>query len=304
MTSIERNELRRKAHDLASQNCSWTHIGSVLGVHRTTAKRLAEEFLEAVPEEPVGYPVVSGNNISLDRFQPMHVYGDAVISCDWHIPLHDPGMVNSLIRLAYEQKIKKLVIAGDLFNMDSTSQYLPHQREANLTVERADATEIMDALLDVFEEIDLSSGNHDFRLVKFWNHTLDFDYLVRWMLADLGEAKLARLNVSYLDYLIYHPSPDHSIYVCHPENFSNAPLTVARSLVPKYGMSVLTAHSHHFAQGVALDGRNLVFDGGGLFSLEKTEYIKRTNKHHFWAPGFHVFKDGVAYPYSPLYRNL
>lgn len=308
----DRTELSRKAHELRTQEGrSWEYIGGFLGVHRKTAKRLADEFLKETPSSDaitVGFssfpPTIGGNDISLERFQPIHVYGDAVLTCDWHVPLHDPRMVNSLLEIAHAKNMKKLVIAGDFFNQDATSQYLPHQREAKLEREREDAIEIFTALLQVFDEVIFTSGNHDYRLVKFWNHTLDFEYLVRWMLEPVGQIALDKITISYLDYLIYHPSHDRDIYVCHPENFSSQPLNIARSLVPKYNMSVLTAHSHHFAQGVAADGKHLVFDGGGLFSLNKTEYIKRTNRHHVWAQGFYVFQDGIAQAYSPLYGNM
>jgi predicted phosphodiesterase len=305
-----REVLQKEAYSLksASSSATWSSIGETLEVSPKVAKKLVQEYTASSLSimTPTGAPVIAGNDIELARFQPLHVYGNAVLSCDWHVPLHDPHMVNKLLELAYTKGLKQLIIAGDFFNMDSVSQYLPHQPEANIVRERNDGREIFEAIFEVFDRVVLSMGNHDFRIAKFWGHTLDFEYLMKWLLEGMDPVKLSKLEVSYLDHLIYHPTADDkdNIYVCHPENFSSSPLTIARALVPKFNMGVLTAHSHHFAQGIAADGQHLVFDGGGLFSLNKTEYIRRTNRHHRWTPGFHVFEDGIAQAYSPVYRNL
>lgn len=285
-------ENQRSAYELREQRgLTWEKIGDTLGVSRHTAKRLYDQYI----------PIV--NSYPIKRFEPIHVYGDAVISCDWHVPLHSPTMVNHLLEKASHHDMKQLVIAGDLFNMDTFSHFLPHQPEAKFELEREEATKLIDAALDVFDEVIISWGNHDFRLVRFLGFELGFEYLIRWVLAELGEEKLSRVVVTDLDYLLYHPGPV-DIRLCHQKNFSKIPLTVPRQLAQKYHMSCLAAHSHHFAQGVALDGENLIFEGGGLFDRTRTEYVQRTTLHHQWVQGFYIWEDGVCHPYSPIYNNL
>lgn len=288
------------AYELRSMGLTWEEVGRELEVSRKTARRLYDKHIVNV----IGPPQVVANYIEIPkRFEPIHVYGDAVISCDWHVPLHSTRMVNSLLDKAYEMDIKQLVIAGDLFNMDNFSHYKPYQPEASFEFEREQAIHLLNTALEVFETITICWGNHDFRIVKFLDFKVSFEYCLRWCLEALGPEKHARINISDLDHLVYHPG-FYDIRLCHQENFSKVPLTVPRQLVPKYEMSVLSAHSHHFAQGVALDGHNLIFEGGGLFSPEITQYIKRTNTHHKWVQGYYVWKDGICHPFSPIYHNV
>lgn len=288
---------REKAFELRNKGLTWEYIGSVLEVSRKTAKRLFDEYVNEEKKEEVIGPLL------LERFNPLQIYGDCMVTCDWHVPLHSPRLVNKLFEIAYKNDIKKLIIGGDFFNMDHASSYLPHQPEAGFKREREEGTNIIDAALDVFDDIYFSWGNHDYRIVKLWGYKHSFTAAMNWVLEDLGD-KLDRVHFTDLDYVEYYPVKGQKIRICHPVNFSTAPLTVARGLVPKYLCDVMTAHSHHFAQGVALDGVHRVYDGGGLFEPKITEYVQKTNKFHHWVQGFHMFKDGLCHPYSPVYGNL
>lgn len=286
-----------------SEDLTWKAIGEKLGVSRHTAARRYDIYLLQNEVSQNGYFVPEGSQFDFSRFQPLERTGDCIISMDWHIPLHDPLMVNNLIAIARENDIKQLVIAGDLLHLDSFSSFFPHQPEADFLIERKEATSTVRTLLKTFDEIDLTWGNHEQRISRFVNYKYSFEVLMRWIFQDLTKAEHKRIRISNLDHLMYK-TEDRVFRVCHPNSFSKIPLKIPRELAQKYGTSVINAHSHHCAMGVAPDGHNLIFEGGGLFDKSKTEYIQRTTLNHEWVQGFVMFKGNTPTLYSPAFNNL
>lgn len=316
------NEIK-KVLELRGNQLSFSSIGRELGFSERTARRRYEAGLlreladEIDPPMQEDFPVTNDLDLGvigdyvpedktpIERFTPLVRTGDAIVSSDWHIPLHDPSLINTLINCARETKTKTLIIGGDYFNMEVFSNYLPYQPEANLDVERHDGNVILKTLLRTFDNIDIIWGNHDFRLSKKLGYKKSFTECMEWMLSGLTDEEWSRVRISDLDYMFYQPTgPDERTYrVCHPENFSSAPLVVSRKLASKYNSSIICAHSHHIGIGFAQNGVDVCIEAGGFFDKERTEYIQRTNTHHEWTKGFTLFKDGVPTLISPLFGN-
>lgn len=306
-----------EVHRLRNQeDLTWEVIGARLGFSARTAARRYETYLdleqppveELLDDEQFSVSVTSDyvpeDKEPLDRFKPLKVYGDCMVTMDYHIPLHDAPLINEMIRVAKDQQHNQLIIAGDYWNMDTFSSFLPHQPEAAWPVERDDGNIIMKTLLRTFDEIYMCWGNHDFRLAKATGFKHSFTECMKWALAGLDSDELSRIHFSDLDYILYYPGDDREYRVCHPRNFSSIPLAVPRQLAPKYDSSIITAHSHHCAMGVAVNGTDLIIDGGGFFDKTRTEYIQKTSKFHEWVPGFVEFVSGIPQLYSPVFGNL
>lgn len=323
--TIER-EISEVVHLRDSQNKTFSEISDKLGFSERTARRryeaglLGQHLENLVDDEIKEFPEVNKikiedigihvpvNKEHIERFKPLTRHGDAMVICDLHIPLHDPKFINVMINCAQANGIKQLIIGGDYFHMDQFGSYLPYQPEANLEIEREDGNIIMKTLLKTFDEVDFIWGNHDFRLTKKLGYTKSFEDCMKWMLSELTEDELAKIRFSDLDYMHYYSIVDnkgpYGLYkICHPRNFSSVPLTVARRLADKFGCSIITAHSHHFAMGVAYNGKDIVIEGGGFYDKHRTEYIQRTTKSHEWVQGFTFFKDGIPTLVSPAFGN-
>lgn len=327
--SVFRTEVERVKQLRDEQDLTFAQIGSITGLSETTARRryksgvltdVAESIekdqlneLSDFPEVPdldilVEGPYIPENKEPLERFKPLRIVGDAVVTCDWHIPLHDPALVNNMISCAELLDFRKLIIAGDYWHMENFGSFLPMQPEASIEVERYDGNLIMKTLLETFEDIYLSLGNHDFRLVKKLGFRRSFEECMRWMLSSLSEDEWKRIHITDLDYMEYYPRGTGNLgqpewRICHPKNFSTTPLTVGRKLAQKYNTNVFTAHSHHFAMGASPNGRDIVIEGGGFFNKNRTEYIQQTSNHHEWVPGYTIFIDGVPELVSPIFGN-
>lgn len=310
----------RKLKD--EQDLSFQEIAERLGFSERTARRryaatqirqaaevlAGEEEMDTFPEVEVKPIVVKGNFIpqdktDIDRFKPLVRTGDAMVTCDWHIPLHDPVLINAMIECARKNKIKNLIIAGDYFHMEEFSSFLPYQPEAALEIEKHDGNLIMKTLCRTFDTIDIIWGNHDFRLARKLGYKKSFEECMDWMLDQLTVEERAKLRISSLDHMFYYPIADKKWYVCHQSNFSKVPLTVPRSLAQKYSCSVFSTHSHHCALGMAHNGVDICIEGGGFFSKSRTEYIQKSTDNHEWVPGFTMFKEGVPTVVSPAFGN-
>lgn len=323
-----------QVYTLRENNHSFNDIAKEMGFSERTARRRYEAALlkdaidiavdmTAIPTiEPLEITVDSDyipeNKKPIERFKPIVRTGDAIVTCDWHIPLHKPELINHMINYIKKHNIPGIIVGGDFLNMDSFSSFAQKQDEADLETERKDAITIVKTLLRSVEWIDFIWGNHEFRLSKRTGFSKSFTDTMKYMLAGLTEDELKKIRFSDLDHMYYYPEgitylnqrnkeggipKGRKFRICHPENFSSQPLVVARKLAQKYDCSIVCAHSHHLAMGFANNGRDIVIDGGGFYDKDRTEYVQRTNTHHEWTPGFFMFKDGVPHMVSPLLNN-
>lgn len=221
---------------------------------------------------------------------PIETIGEIGLAADWHLPLCDYAYANKMIGHFVDLGITTLGIPGDFFNMDGLSQYEPKQNSANLEREIHEGQKVMDRLLDVFKRIIFTRGNHDVRLARKLGYSLAFKQSMNMLLPDIDPVKRSRLEVSNLDYFWNRPyegaSDYESWYICHPENYSSLPGSVARDMAGKLGSNVLTAHSHHAAVMYAKNGVHTCAELGGLHDKRVTAYLQSSNKFARWVNGY------------------
>lgn len=319
-------EIEQVVHLKDVEALSFATIGARLGFSERTARRRyhaglvsserdeqvdSEEYAEGEfpPVDDYDLPKITGylpeDGFGLvERFTPMEITGDAFVTSDWHVPLHDPALVNKMFNRAALFTPKNLLINGDFWHMETFSSFIPNQPEAALPVERMHGNLAIKNALQYFEHIYLCCGNHDFRLVKKLGFKKSFEEAMDWMFFALTDDERSRLHVSSLDYMHYYPGDGRKYRVCHPRSFSVHPLTVPRALAVKYGCSVITGHSHHLAMGFAQDGHNLIMDSGGFYAKDRTEYIQASTRNHEWVQGWIEFYQGTPDLRSPNLNNV
>jgi predicted phosphodiesterase len=235
--------------------------------------------------------------LSIELDKPIVLPKDELyaITADWHIPLYDPEYTNVFIEDSRKRGAKKLIVAGDFFNFDALSAYYPKQETAGLQTELFEASSVMKALLESFDEVTYLWGNHDARLHKALGFTIQFQEAMKMVFGELGKEALARIKFTNLD----HVWIGDSWYVCHPANYTRVPLSTARTLSTKYECNVITAHSHHCAVGYGINGSNVVAEIGGLFDRHKTAYLQRSTTFPTWAQGYAFLEEGRLIVRSP-----
>lgn len=271
---------------LAEKGLSNVAIAKSLGVDESSVRRgLAKadykRYLLPVNHLPERFEFLLDEPFVLKTEQIGH---PIMVTADWHIPVYDPYLVNHMILTARDIGSKTLIIAGDFFNHDALSRFDPKQDEASLEREWDEGRAVIRVLMETFDDIYYTYGNHDARLVKQLGFKIAFANLTNYLFGGL-EGVEEKIHVSNLDHL-WVSSPGTKYYVCHPKSYSRKPLTTAIDLAAKVGSSVLTAHAHHCAVGYAKNGKDLVSDVGGLFDTTRTKYLQDTTTYPYWSQGF------------------
>lgn len=254
-------------------------------------KRLVDDALgEGGPvwPEPIRKPLVE-NELRLE--------GDGAITADWHIPICDYELAQRFCDDADRLgKTRYLVVAGDFWNMDALSDYAPKQSDAGFPVEIQHGQAVMQLLLDVFDKIYVTLGNHDERVLKKLGYKLRFEHCVKMLLPDLSASEQARIETTGRDYVIID-TDEGPWRVCHTKSYARTPLTTPAKLADIYQMHVAGAHRHHHAIGTSAAGFQ-VLELGGMFDASRTAYLDRyTNAFPKWAPGYSFLIGGR--PYCP-----
>jgi hypothetical protein len=162
----------------------------------------------------------------------------------------------------------------------------------------------MDRLLDTFDEIVLSWGNHDARVHKALGYKVSFSKAMRLMFEDIPPRMFdERIVLSDLDHVIIE-TPRGPYRVAHPKAYNSVPLTTARRLASKHLSHVITGHSHHTALGSDVSGRFAVAEIGGFFDANKVAYLQRTTTYPNWQKGYgFIDTDGYLVVESELWSS-
>lgn len=244
-------------------------------------------------------PVIRKLDIALE--QPIKIdvrkMGPGAITADWHHPVTNYGLVNTFIDHARDIGATNwLVVAGDWFNVDALSSFDFKQDDADLTKEIYGSDQTMIRLLETFDKVYLSWGNHDARVHKALGYKVPFTTAMRFMFSDLDPRLFEdRIVLSNLDNVIID-GPRGPLLVAHPKMYSSVPLTQARRLASKHLMHVFTGHSHHTAIGHDVSGEFTAGEIGGFFDKDKVAYLQRTTAFPNWQNGY-GFMDAQGYPF-------
>lgn len=212
--------------------------------------------------------------------------GAGAVTADWHLPLADYDLINSFIDHAIDLGATNwLLVAGDWFNIDALSAFDFKQDEAAMPQEIFASNEVMTRLLQVFDNVYLSWGNHDARVHRALGYKVSFARAMRMMFADLDKDLMDRIQLSNLDHVRIE-TPNGPYTVCHPKNYTNVPLTTARKLASKEQTHIITGHSHHTAIGHDVSGNFVCGEIGGFFDAAKTGYLQRTTTFPKWQNGY------------------
>jgi hypothetical protein len=216
------------------------------------------------------------------KLTPLVHRGQIAVTADWHLPLADYDFVEKFLAHASEAGIRTLGIAGDYFHGDALSRFTPKQEDADLETELRQANAMMARLVEQFDRVILSRGNHSERYLKALGYTVSFERAVKMALHELDAEQLKRLHVTPLDYFWIEAgrgATRRRFYAGHPQSYNRVPLSNAIKIAAKVDASVLLGHSHHLAAGYAANGRHVVAELGGFHSPDCTEYLATTNTY-------------------------
>jgi predicted phosphodiesterase len=231
---------------------------------------------------------------------PVNLAGDNwMITCDWHVPQTDWALVERMVAVAKKHNVRRMVIAGDFFDQGQFSRYASVIPPTPWSVERDAAHLIMDWLLGNFDEIVITMGNHDRRLIKWADAALDIKDVWGDIVTD------RRVHVTQYGWCTITTSRTRDDgrpivwRATHPKNYSQIRGKVGGDIADMYDMSVISGHEHHTALTKSRSGRHWAMSLGGLYDPAKISYaVLDDGLSTRMAPSFGMLLDGYPYLFA------
>lgn len=221
--------------------------------------------------------------------EPWKLSGDWMVIGDIHVPCTDWHLAGLVVSVARKHKIKRLLIGGDLFNMDAFSLYDVLVEPPSWAQERDAAKALLENYLEWFVEIRMLMGNHERRLQRFTAGAFSE--------VDLLALITTNKNVSLSPYG-YCMVDDWLI--THPKNYRQLPLSQANDLSMLNECNVISFHEHHLAKGYSKSGKHIVINGGSLADETKIPYMRLDNRPTPKSKrGFSKLQNGVGDIFGP-----
>jgi len=239
------------------------------------ASHLTEEWGEQIACDQVRMAFQYHNidtRIQTERYDKFwRLTGDWMICGDPHCPFVDWQMAEQVAARASNYSIRKLLIGGDVFDMQAMSVYSAIVPRARIGAQEAAAEYLIQSWSEQFDEIDMILGNHDCRLLRLLNGAMPDSTFEDIFMSLMGNPDKVRIS-TYAYAIIESEHGDWR--VTHPRNYSRVPLSMARQLAHKYHQHIVSFHEHHDAEGFDTSGDYVVRNVGCLADPEKFAYVQ------------------------------
>jgi hypothetical protein len=213
---------------------------------------------------------------------------DFMVIGDVQLPTtdYDFAMLPALIAKKYLKKSRRLIIAGDFYNMDTWSKYTSAIPVPTWEQEKESARNLLSIYAQTFDEMWMLSGNHERRLLEHLGGN--------WDVQDVLSASLpgGHVKATVLDRCTVNTS-NGKYSIIHGDNYSKKALNNADEYAQKYQSHVISHHEHHAAIGMDRFDRYYIVNNGGLFDQSKMAYVNlKTNTCANMSQGFTMVKNG------------
>lgn len=220
--------------------------------------------------------------------------GDAVVTGDFHFPFCNWEYVHRVVPIAEQLGVKRLIIAGDLMDMESLSYFPKDHVPVAWERELEETEQVIDFYLDYFDEVIDTVGNHlRNRALRRLEGQLDAQRFKRLF------TESDRVSISPFSYLTLH-TENGKYRITHQKNARKTPLSVARDLCHQHRCHVVTHHQHRMALGFDESGHYILIDNGSMADERKMGWVMLEDRAYPQSThGFVVIKDG----YPRLFGN-
>lgn len=199
------------------------------------------------------------------------------LTADWHCPFVNLQLFKVFIKRALQNKIKKLLIAGDFFDLNAFSSFFQFTK-TKWAEEKAFARDVIGILKGTFKEIYFIASNHEARYLRAFAEGRRGGEP-----EDIFE--LINVDTSWITWK--NKARVGNWMVVHPKHARRLQLSLARAISPQYpGMNIACAHGH--LQGITTteDGKHWLLDIGMMGDPHKIEYVNIVQTaHQKWVSG-------------------
>lgn len=184
-------------------------------------------------------------------------WDDFMVVGDIQLPTtdYDFAMLPALIAKKHLRKPRRLILAGDVYNMDAWSKYASIIPTPSWEQERESARNLLTIYAQTFDEMWMISGNHERRILE----KLDGQYDINDVLA--ASIPSGKVKATALDRCRVKTS--NGVYtVLHGDNYSKKSLNNADEFAQKFQTHIISHHEHHAAIGMDRFDRYYILNNG------------------------------------------
>lgn len=237
-------------------------------------------------------------DILADRPEPMQSLeldvDECLVASDFHVPGESEEAIRELIQYSIKHKIKHLIIAGDFWHQDAVSRWELKDPNMSLADEIERGIKLINRL-SKYMNLYFVKGNHDVRLCKAINYSLNFS---AWMKSLVGNKFNKTVFVTEFDYM-YLKSRNVRFRICHPQLYSRIKTSQVTALAHDLHENVIMGHQHYFSMTTNKTGKYICIDSGCMCDIRRFLYKNAsTTKCPEWENGFIHIKGGKVRPVS------
>ena len=193
---------------------------------------------------------------------------------DLHVPATDWSLLAEVCATARQFGIERLIIAGDLYNMDAFSSHAAVSPATPFEMECDAAEYAVDLALQTFKEVHIFMGNHDEWFLRRVEGKLAAGRVAQTFLGWLRGDRGGRVRWSTLSYC-YVKSAAGPWLICHPNQYRAARGSTVAEIALLEHCHVVGHHEHHLAKTVDKSGRYVAVANGMLADARKMGYVTR-----------------------------
>ena len=220
------------------------------------------------------------------------------LTADWHAPYYSKKWLKRLLAVCKVLGVKNLAVVGDLTDFSWISRFLRKDSRGGGLAGDIDITlTLLDRLLVNFEHVYWNHGNHEERLAVAL-HGQDPLFTIAQHGTRHGNGEL-HMSVSRTMLL----GDDWRLE--HPKTFNRDAAKIAAAAGAIYHKNIACGHCHRFGFKYDVSGEYIGIDLGGLFDINKQEYLANTGITDLptWNPGFWVYGAGKVRPFADAFVN-
>jgi hypothetical protein len=224
---------------------------------------------------------------------PLELVGDAMVIGDLHAPLTDYAFTALVSKIAAKhlQAPRRLIVGGDLFDLESFSTWKKLTNGPEWHDEQHAIDMLMGEWNEVFDEIVLLSGNHELRMPRATGGDFDITDLAKLIAMPVTKTKVSKFGYCFLK------SGNEKWAIVHPSEYSAAnQLGILNDYAQKYSCHILGFHAHLLNMDWDKWGRHIIINGGCLSDQDCFGYKTLVaNRKPNWKLGFVMVKNGSPF---------
>lgn len=246
---------------------------------KSMGKQNRRRSLEVIEHHPVHYinnpyGLPASYEEKREPFILPKVNDNILVLSDLHIPYHSIAAINCAIKYGKENKINTIFINGDLIDMYQFSRFEKDPRKRSAKDEINAAKEFLAVLRKLFPNAGIyyHFGNHDIRYERWlMSHPEIFDdpYFELETRLECIKSKVHIVGDKQITYCgatgglsLHH---GHFIF-----RGSQSPVSPAKTILDKMGMSMICGHTHKISEYTKIDGKGKIhtcWSSGSLCEL-------------------------------------